>query len=364
MQTKATNKKESAKNTNNNVEIPFLKNIGLMQTFKCTITCPHCIVEAGPHRKEEMPLEDSLAWLDQARRYRDGYIEGLALTGGEPFYNMELLKEVANYGRETGFMVSVVTSAFWATSREEALVVLKRFPAIRMLCISTDEFHQKFIPFENIKNAAYAAEKCDIVYSFAICTPNFEDPEYLKIMKEISDITGGDKRKVRISITFPVGRAEKRSKDFEYKITSKPPPGACQMACSPIVFPDGKVMGCIGPVIKLNTYHPLLLGNLRENSLAEILDKAELNTTLHAIRIWGPHKIISLLKERGKESLLPEEYIDDCNCDICFKMFGNDKILDFLAEFQEEDEEFQQKVAYGRLYYLNETRMLEVLNYS
>ena len=69
---KSKNKKENVKTTNNNAEIPFLKNIGLMQTFKCTIACPHCIVEAGPHRKEEMRYEDSIGWLYQARRYRGG----------------------------------------------------------------------------------------------------------------------------------------------------------------------------------------------------------------------------------------------------------------------------------------------------
>lgn len=350
--------------TNNKSEIPFLKNIGLMQTYKCTIACPHCIVEAGPHRKEEMRLEDSFEWLEQAREYRDGYIKGLALTGGEPFFSPGNLEKVSNYGRELGFTVSVVTSAFWATSKKDAVDVLSGLPAIRMLCISTDEYHQRFIPFENIKNAVFAAEECGITYSFAVCTPNLENPEYLGIMRDLLEITGEDKSKIRVSITFPVGRAEKRSKFFEYKIISEPCVGACSMACSPIVFPDGKVMGCIGPVIKLNSYHPLVLGNLRENSLAEILDKAELSTALHTIRIWGPHKIISMLKDHGKEELLPEEYIDDCICDVCYRMFDNEEILDFLVALQKEDEEFRKKVAYGRLYYLNETKMLEVLNYS
>jgi MoaA/NifB/PqqE/SkfB family radical SAM enzyme len=349
---------------NNTPEIPFLKNIGLMLTYKCTIACPHCIVEAGPHRKEEMSMADSFAWLRQASEYREGYISGLALTGGEPFFSPKNLKIVSNYGKELGFTVSVVTSAFWATSKKDALEMLAGFPAIRMLCISTDEYHQRFIPFENIKNVVFAAEQYGLTYSFAVCTPNVEDPKYLKVMQELLEITGGDRSKIRVSITFPVGRAERRSKTFDYKIISEPPFGACSMACSPIVFPDGKVMGCIGPVIKLNSHHPLILGNLRENSLKEILDKAELNTPLHTIRLWGPQKVISLLKEHGKEDLLPEEYISNCICDVCYRMFYNEKILEFLEGLPGENEEFQKKVAYGRLYYLDETKMLETLNYS
>lgn len=347
---------------NNDTDIPFLKNIALMQTYKCTIACQHCIMEAGPHRKEEMLYEDSFDWIDQARSYREGYILGLALTGGEPFYNLDLLQKVSSYGNEVGFTVSAVTNGFWATSKDKALSVLKNLPSVRLLCISADQFHQKFIPFENIRNAAYAAEQCNIIYSFAVCTPNFQDPQYLKIMDCLAELTGGDESKVRISVTFPVGRAEARSKSFDYEITSEPPAGACQMACSPVVFPNGKVMGCIGPLLKLDTDHPLLLGNLKENSLAEILDRAESNTVLHAIRIWGPHKVFSLLKERYSDLSLPTEFIDNCNCDICYRMFKDEEILDLLTEIQKTDEELQQEIAYGRLFYLNETRMLETLD--
>ena len=360
MQEKVQEKDHRSQIMRNDTDIPFLKNIALMQTFKCTIACQHCIMEAGPHRNEEMDYEDSIEWLDQARRYRNGYIQGLALTGGEPFYNLDLLQRVSNYGRESGFTVSAVTNASWATSKDRALSVLESLPSFRLLCISADQFHQKFIPFENIRNAASAADQCKMIYSFAVCTPNFNDPQYVKIMDDLAEITGGE-RKVRISLTFPVGRAEVRSKSFDYEITTEPPAGACQMACSPVIFPDGKVMGCIGPVLKLNTDHPLVLGNLRDNSLAEILDRAESNTFLHAIRIWGPHKILSLLKERYSDLSLPAEFIANCNCDVCYRLFKDEKILELLDQIQEEDEELRQEIAYGRLFYLNETRMLETL---
>ncbi len=360
MQEKVQEKDHRSQIMRNDTDIPFLKNIALMQTFKCTIACQHCIMEAGPHRNEEMDYEDSIEWLDQARRYRNGYIQGLALTGGEPFYNLDLLQRVSNYGRESGFTVSAVTNASWATSKDRALSVLKSLPSVRLLCISADQFHQKFIPFDYIRNAANAADQCKMIYSFAVCTPNFHDPQYVKIMDDLAEITGGE-RKVRISLTFPVGRAEVRSKSFDYEITTEPPAGACQMACSPVIFPDGKVMGCIGPVLKLDTDHPLVLGNLRENSLAEILDRAESNTFLHAIRIWGPHKILSLLKERYSDLSLPAEFIANCNCDVCYRLFKDEKILELLDQIQEEDEELRQEIAYGRLFYLNETRMLETL---
>ncbi len=75
-------------------ELPFLSNIGLMVTYRCSVACPHCVVDAGPHRTEEMSLEDACAWIDQASRYRRHSIKGLALTGGEPFFNLPKLQSL------------------------------------------------------------------------------------------------------------------------------------------------------------------------------------------------------------------------------------------------------------------------------
>ena len=58
------------------LELPFLSNLGLMLTFRCTTACPHCVVEAGPHRKEEIALDRALDWIEQAREFRGGHILG------------------------------------------------------------------------------------------------------------------------------------------------------------------------------------------------------------------------------------------------------------------------------------------------
>lgn len=347
------------KEENEIVELPYLKNIAMMMTYKCTIACPHCIVEAGPHRTEEMNMEDSFQWLEQAGKYRDGYIQGLALTGGEPFFNTRFLREITDYGSGLGFVVSVVTSAFWAGSPREAHEMLEKFPNIRMLAISTDKFHQHAIPIENIKNAFFAAKELGVDSSIAVCTPNVNEPEYIRIREQLLEFV--EENKIRVSITFPVGRALKRAKLFDYQKSTEPSPASCSMASSPVIFPDGSVIGCIGPVINLDTKHPLLLGNLYQESLEEILDRAELNTALHAIRLWGPNKLFSQLQSENKNELLPKEYIKDSLCDVCHKLFENPEILEFLEKNQNQNPEFQQKVAYGRYYYLKETRMLEML---
>jgi organic radical activating enzyme len=350
-------RKEARQMDTNPPELPFLSNIGLMLTYRCTVSCPHCIVEAGPHRKTEMDLGHAVTWIEQAKNYRNGHIKGLALTGGEPFYNLENLTQISAYGKSLGFIVSAVTNAFWAATRDMARDVLSKLPAIQMISISTDVYHQKSIPFENVKNAVAAAKELGRLYNIAVCTDNENDLQFRKIIEDLRAI--GETDNVRISTIFPVGRAQKRARYFNYTSTSEPPPGACSMASSPVIFPDGRVTACIGPPLTLPPVQPMSLGNLYLEPLSEVLNRSELNPVLHTVRVWGPHKLVSLLRQHGFDALLPKEYIDNCPCDVCYKLLSDERIVDALEDILHE-EQILQTIAYGRLYYLNEVTMTEL----
>lgn len=340
------------------LEMPYLKNLGLLITYKCQVACPHCVIEAGPHRKEEMMLSDAFNWIKQISSYRSGYIKVLALTGGEPFYNINHLNAISSFAEKCDLFVSVVTNAFWASTQQEAIGIFKELPSIKMLSISTDVYHLASIPLKRIKNAIMAARECDIPYTIAICTEDENSRDYKEILNELNGINEEDT--ILTAITFRAGRALQKISSSKYRKIEEPPISACSAGCSPIVLPDGRVIACVGPVISLESPHPLVLGNLRENSLHEILDKAEKNPILHAIRIWGPRKLISIIKEAGLNKYLPKRYIKDCVCDACYNLMSNSNIVNFLTQLA-EDYEFRRKVAYARVYYLNETKMAELL---
>jgi len=65
-----------------------------------------------------------------------------------------------------------------------------------------------------------------------------------------------------------------------------------------------------------------------------------------------------MLREAGLSRYLPFEYVTDSVCSACYNLMSNPAVRDWLREL-ENDVEFRRKVAYGRLYYLNETGMLE-----
>jgi len=344
-----------------NKELPFLSNYGFMLTYKCSVACPHCIVKAGPHRTEEMKAEDAFGWLDQIEAYsRDsGFTPGIALTGGEPSFNVELLQKVADYAAVKNFIVSVVTNACWAATRESALGFVGNLSSVQLFSLSTDFYHQKFIPFANIRNAVYACKKLGRQYNIAVATPSEEDPFYLALMDELLEFT--EVEKIDTALIVKVGRAEHAMDGTFLDGCPEPSEGICTMASFPVIFPNGKVIACIGPPIVLPEFNPLYLGNLKKEPLKDILDKAEINPVLHAIRAFGPSLLVSKLKESGYGHLLPSTYRKDTICDICHQLFSDPELCKAIEAISQEDY-FRRKVAYGRLYYLNEIDMMERLN--
>ncbi|MCC7174851.1 MAG: SPASM domain-containing protein [Bryobacterales bacterium] len=145
-----------------------------------------------------------------------------------------------------------------------------------------------------------------------------------------------------------------------YKMTDEPPAGACPSAHTPVIFPDGRVSACIGPVIDLKVKHPLLLGNLREESLARILDAAETNAVLHIIRVWGPSKLLEMIQASGYAGRLPARFVDGSICHLCYSILSDAGLREAAAELA-RDRQLLERTAYGRQYYLNETSMLEAI---
>ncbi len=335
----------------------FLENIGMMVTYKCQVACPHCIVEAGPHRCEEIDPGEAIGWLKDVIMYNPGKIKGVSLTGGEPFCDMDTLRTITDQGNAAGLFMTAVTNAYWATTLSEAVDVLRSLPSLKMLGISTDIYHQEFISFDRVANAIRAAEIVHVPIQISVCTENREDPGYQEIMRKLLQIVHKDT--IDTVSTFSAGRASTMITP-EYRRDINPPKSACMAAGSPIIFPDGRVIACIGPLINLTSDHHLLLGNLREDTLNDILNRAQMNPVLHAIRIWGPHRLLELLGKRSGATLL-DKFIENNVCDICYRLFSNREYKS-LIESLAEDREFIQMIAYARAFYLRENDMLELVN--
>jgi organic radical activating enzyme len=342
-------------------DAPFLLNIGFVMTYKCPIACPHCILKAGPHRHEEMSREDILDWLEQASAYNGGQLLSTCFTGGEPFCDIEKLKEVTTFAASHGMISTVVTNGYWAKSRKCATEILRSLPYLRVIAVSADKHHLSQLPFDYIRNALLAAQEQGLFCFANVCTESEDDPEYRRLIQQLEQII--DNEQISTVITFPVGRARQTIRSTAYDITTIPPQGACTAASTPTVFPDGRVTACMGPVIDIHEPHPLLLGNIKIQSVSEVLDSAELNPILHIIRVWGPGYLINLLKEKGYNEKLPDSFLKGSICDLCYTLMADKNIRKALFDLA-KDTELVRKTAYARVYYLNERRMAELMEVS
>ena len=323
------------------------------------MSCPHCIVEAGPKRRKEMEIKEALDWISQVSTYRNKYILSLGLTGGEPFYNLDRLEAISTHSRRLGLFVTTVTNAFWAPTKERALEVLQRMKGIQLISLSTDAHHLKQSPIENIKNAAWAARKTGHLYDIAICTDSKTDPAFLRLDEALR--ASGEGEHMKVTVTAPLGRAQDLIGHSNFEMDSVPAGGGCVLASSPLVFPNGKIIGCTGAFVALPPTHRMLLGDLRKESLETILDRSESNPYLHAMRLWGPYGLSVILREHGFGNLLPREYIKDCPCDACFKLFTNRRLVKALDAIMRDDE-MLKLVACGRAAYLDEPALAQSLN--
>jgi hypothetical protein len=314
------------------------------------------MIDASPDGREEMNIDPAMDWIYQAAGFRQGSIRNLILTGGEPFWNMQNLSLISSYAEHSGLSVAAETNAFWASSQESAIDTLQQLPALHSISIGTDLYHQQFIPFSYVQNALWAAKELHRRATVELCTDD-PDEEQFKMMIEtlLRQVDSPDD--VGITQTYSVGRA-RRLKNKRIRSSDIPAVPPCSRFGDPVVLPDGRVMACAGPLQLQAEENPLFLGSLQEHSLEEILEGAEMNPVLHIIRIWGPEKLLSLIREYGFDAELPKRQYTGSHCDNCYTLLQNVKVVGILKRIL-EDQQLRHILAYARMHYLEEPSMIK-----
>ena len=131
-----------------------IRSAGLLVTTWCPARCRHCYVCAGPERSAWMTVDEARGHLAALARL-GAAAEGIHLTGGEPFGDGDRLLAIVASAREAGLdgVGFVETCGHWATSdalvrdRLEAL----RDAGMRQISISTDPYHQEFVPPDRVR---------------------------------------------------------------------------------------------------------------------------------------------------------------------------------------------------------------------
>jgi len=108
-----------------------------------------------------------------------GGVRWIYFEGGEPFLHHALLLYGARRAHESGYRVGIVSNAYWATSREDALLVLRPFAGfVEDLSLSLDPYHGDEEQEAQVAHARDAARELGIpVDEIHIALPGCAAPD-------------------------------------------------------------------------------------------------------------------------------------------------------------------------------------------
>jgi radical SAM protein with 4Fe4S-binding SPASM domain len=234
-----------------------------------------------------MPQSEVEYYLKEAATNKAQWV---SFTGGEPFLIPDLLEKSIAYASSLDLYTEVVTNTFWAKNIKKAALILESLKAggLDVLNISVDDFHQEYIPMDNIRNAFISARKAGVKTVFLVTTKRnskitskyleglFSD---MKLQKIGGPRVNEPDALVLESPFIPVSNVETNG-DETLQIDKSP--STCSEVLTDIgIKPDGTVLPCCGA---LSSLEEAALGNLKEESLTSILEKAWSNPKFSNIR--------------------------------------------------------------------------------
>ncbi len=294
----------------------------LLYTYQCTSKCDICTFSCSPERNEKMNKDFAQNIITQAK---DNHIFLVGFAGGEPFLFKDEILEMAQYVKKLGMQSTVTSNCFWATSYEEALVVVKEMQdvGISHLKISADDFHSVYVPYDNIKNVLMASK--NLHFKVAIgCTSLKDSGRVSEMLKHIEDYSLG----VNLieQTCYPLGRAAEKF-DADRYIYNYSFGDYCREQGYLTVTPDEKIYpcGCMCGMVKSRE-----IKYTNAVDLKQVLDLAKSDKHVQYIAQHGITPYIKYIKEHDIPIQVPLKSIDTCH--LCYELFSNEKSIPYLDE--------------------------------
>ncbi len=296
--------------------------LGISLSMACPLFCAHCITESGPNVKNEMSLTEALKYIRDA----GSAVNHISFTGGESFLNLRRLKGLVREAKKQKYIVSVMTSGYWASSRLRTRKVLAglKEDGLDMIGISLDLFHLKFIDEGNCVNVAEAGAELGLPVAVRVIIK--PDDDYGKYVEKLVEHT---RAKVHVNFLVCLGRASVLNKNA-FKSSSGPPRETCETVTAVEVVPGGNVYACCGPGEYMTNFNPLFLGNAQSENLSDILEKGSQNSFMKVINTRGPNGLLEDLRENDLGDLVKirGRYTDACQ--LCLDICNDQNAVDSL----------------------------------
>ena len=218
--------------------------------------------------------------------------------------NIERVLKSINFDN-TKFTVS--SNAYWACDISSTRKMLEKLHdmSFQQIEISYDEYHAKFIPFQNIVNVIEEAKQIGIDIKIVMSISNNYSyiPFYIKLCKLLP------KRNIILQRVAWFGNARKN--EIDSFISADSFVGKkCRQLFNPCINYRGDIFACCGPGVISESESLLYVSNLEEEDLTTALKKMMSNETLLKINENGPMILCTESSKQKKYSSL---------CELCMR---------------------------------------------
>lgn len=307
--------------------MPLHNGITFIVTRRCPLQCDHCVMESGPWYRDYLTGRQMKTWISEARSLG---ITRVSYSGGDPVLYLRDLGEAIAYAHDRGMVNSLFTSGFWAPTVEKGASTLKRLSGVDVLGLSTSTFHEQFVPLDRIVNAVIAAREVGIS-GVAVQVADFAEPA-AEIQRRLREMLPADAQRIPIErqSIFRAGRSvaalsipEEEYAPVDELDTSCPAPALT-------IEPDGLLRGCCSSLLALKDANPLILGDLGNEPLRSVLDRAARQRHYHVIRTEGLGPVIQALREDGLSAAIPDKAVNAC--DLCYQLYRQPEVTAHLKQ--------------------------------
>ncbi len=306
--------------------------IAIIATHKCTAACDHCCFSCSPKVDDAIPVSKIYEILNQAANIKS--IKVVVFTGGEVFLLGDDLPKLVKHANNLNLHVRIVTNGYWATNDAVATkkITLLKEAGLNDLNLSTGEMHAEYVDPENVKRAAVISARMGlhtVVMVEVFQKANFDMDKFL-----------GDGEFSRLASEGEINLLPSPWMEFSGKSTVKHVPsynkhieknasGGCSTVMNVVaICPKQSVVACCG--LPMEIIPELHLGNLKSNTLREVIDRAPNDFFKIWMHIEGPDGIMKFLSSLDPALSFPENTVHIC--DKCRFLYQNPSVKNLLTE--------------------------------
>ena len=316
------------------MKYPHVTSATIITTNKCTASCQECCFQCNPNNNKILTYKDIEYFINNAIKAFPA-LKLIVFTGGEcTILGYDLIKSI-KFAKLNNLDTRVVTNGWRARTKNDAKSYINELinAGLDELNFSTGDNHQKYIPFQNIINAAEYSCKNNL--STLISIESFNESKFNKNkalenkdFKNLADKYLYNNLNILESVWIPFHE----NTNYTYSYLQDENKG-CDSILSYIgLSSDKKLYACCG--LSVDYLESMKLGELYKDSLERVyFEQLE-----DFLKIWlyvdGPKQIYQYCVQKNPQ-IRPITMLTHI-CEYCLEIYTNKDCKNVIEETWKE----------------------------